>query len=142
MPDSEVLPFDRLGRGTIGLAVFLAAISVGGFLFVASVSQQEYLLCDPRPTPTGHPVVEAGPGERSLRCRWIPPDRFHLREEWRVALTSILGTILVLALVTLAFEFRLRRRFGDDLLRFLNLRKSLVVSGLTDINACGALALQ
>lgn len=129
---SEVFPFDSYRRRIAGIAALFVVLAFAGLLYVAALVPKDALVCNPASTAETAPTATADSPE--LRCERETSSGFELSDPWTTAISTVLGTILAVAIVTLLFEFRLRRSFGNDLIRFLNLKKSLVVSGLSDVD--------
>ena len=138
MTDSEVLPLDSFRGRVVLVAVVFLVLSVAGLVVVGALSEDEGFECLPPTTTTATTATTAGSDLEEttsvLTCSPASESGFKIHDPWTTAISTVLGTVLAVAVVSLLFEFRLRRSFGHDLLRFLDLKKSLVVSGLSDVD--------
>ena len=120
MSDSDLVPFDGFRKRTCVVGG-ITVVAAGLLLYlVGRLSGEGVLECAPN----------EGGTESGLRC---VADGAQLSPLVSTVLVSILTTILGIGVVTLLVEFFLRKKFGTDLLRFLQLDAAVVKSGLSTL---------
>ena len=123
------MPFNKFRARTLWVGAIVVVLAAVGLLVVASVGSAGDLTCVPEVSTSTS--VSGAPSQR-LICS-PAGDHAALNTTLHTALTNILGALLAIGAVSLIFELSVRRTYSSDLLRFLNLKTSMVKSGVSHV---------
>lgn len=129
------------GTWTQALAISLVVVVLGVIgLIVVSRSQADEVLVCTTVADSGTAGASVSGDDQAEECMLV---RRGGMPQWLFSATStLLSTLIAVGAVSLIVEVGLRRRFGDDLLRFLGLKEALVNTGLAEAGRSSSVDLR
>ncbi len=134
-------PFQGTWTRTVVISLLVVMAGVIGLVVVSQSQADEVLVCTSADDPANGDAATAVPGngeaeECKLEAKGGMP-------HWLFSASStLLSTLVAVGAVSLIVEVALRRRFGDDLLRFLGLKEALVSTGLAEAGRSSSVDLR
>lgn len=134
-------PFRKTLRATLVISILLMIVGGVGLFGVSWLEADESFVCSG--SPRGANVEESDPTASEgggLVCT-VETGK-GLSSSVATAASTVSSTILAVGVVSMLVDVGLRRRFGEDLYRYLGLKEALVTTGLSDAGRASGIDLR